>query len=144
MQSKTIVSIVFVAVISGCLPLVSVAQAAGAVKALGVWSSATLDEIAPVGQPQCLSMQLTQRTVTLKMMPGKDTIGGEWVRWTRRVWLNSDNGCRWFPGEAQFEPILGAVWTYTISGDIKDKQSQSLRVVGAYSACVGNACNRWT
>jgi hypothetical protein len=137
---------VFVAVVSGCLPVSSVAQAARAdIKALGVWSSATLDEIAPVvGQPQCVSMKVTQRTVTLKMGPDKNTIGGEWVRWTRRVWLNSDGACRFFPEETQYEPLLQAVWTYTISGDTEDKQTQSLRIVGAYSTCLGNACNRWT
>lgn len=145
MKSKAIVRFVFVVAVSGCLPLISMAQSSRAdSKAMGVWSSASLDEIAPVGQPQCLSMKVTQRTVTLKMVPGKTTIGGEWVRWTRRVWLNADNRCRWFPEEAQFEPILGAVWTYTISGDSEDKEPPSLRIVGAYSTCLGNACNRWT
>jgi len=144
MRPKTIVKFVFVAVVSGCLPLMSVAQSAGANKALGVWSSATLDEIAPVGQPQCLSMKVTQRTVILKMVPGKNTIDGEWVRWTRRVWLNSDNGCRWFSQEAQYEPLLQAVWTYAISGESQDKQTQNLRIFGAYSNCLGNACDQWT
>jgi hypothetical protein len=144
MQLKAIVTVVFVTVVSGCLSLMSVAEVAGAdSKALGVWSSATLDEIAAVGRPQCVSMRVTQRTVTLKTVPGQNKIGGEWVRWTRLVWLNSDSLCRWFPEEAQYEPLLAAVWTYAVSGDNEGQQIPSFRIAGAYSACLGNACNRW-
>jgi hypothetical protein len=143
MKFKTILIFSFGTVVYGLLPLMCVAQATPAgTTALGVWSSATLDEIASVGRPECQSIKLTQRTVTLKTAPDK-VISGTWVRWTRRVWLNVDYECRWFPEESQFEPIQGAEWTYNIKGRSNDDRSQSFNIVGEYSTCLGNACNRW-
>jgi hypothetical protein len=112
-------------------------------KVSGVWSSATLDQVGAVQRPECTFLTVTERKVTLKQVAGSDRFEGEWVRWTRNVWMRSDNlSCRWYPGEEQFEPVLGAIWTYAVKDITPDDQRDSLRVQGSYVGCLSNGCNK--
>jgi hypothetical protein len=138
----TLVAVILLAFLGNFIFLLDV-WAGVPTEMIGVWSSATLDGMGPVSRPECRAMSLTDRKVTLKAVPGTDRVEGEWVRWTRSVWMSSDNQkCRWFPDDDQYEPIVGAIWTYSVEGSY-DRQRQVLKVHGNYSNCLGNACNKW-
>jgi hypothetical protein len=109
---------------------------------LGTWTSATLDGMGNNGRPQCSVITVTDRKLTLKSEPGSTRVEGEWVRWTRNVWMTSDNlACRWYPEETTFEPVFGSIWTYSLRGSY-DAQRQVLKVHGDYSNCLGNGCEK--
>ena len=116
----------------------------GEANVAGTWTSATLEDASPVLRPDCLAVSITDRKLTLKAVSGTNRIEGEWVRWRRRTWLTQENQtCRWFGDETKFEPILGAAWTYTITGQSDDKDEHHLTLHGKYSSCLGNACTKW-
>ena len=112
-------------------------------KMVGVWTSATLEQIGAAQRPECTFITISERTVTLKSLAGTDQFEGEWVRWTRNVWLRSDNlRCRWYPGEEQFEPVLGAVWTYNLKDITPNGRRDSVTVQGTYVNCLANGCDK--
>lgn len=112
---------------------------------LGQWSSTTLEGLGI--QPdhnECSVITVTQRKVRLALVPGTSRIEGEWVRWARSTWMSTDNRrCRWAPAEHTFEPMLAAVWSYTIDGAATADGSE-ISIQGQYNTCDGNACERWT
>jgi Protein of unknown function (DUF4019) len=143
MQSRTLGSLAFI-----CIAVARMCLAMGPTddlstsKILGVWSSATLESIGPVLRPECLQIVVTQRNVTLKLNPQTKQLEGEWVRWSRAVWMASDHQtCRWPEMKARFEPIIGASWTYQISGQSYSTVRQALTISGQYTRCDGNACD---
>jgi hypothetical protein len=112
-------------------------------KMAGTWSSATLEQFGASMSPQCPYVAVTERKVTLKPIPGTNRLEGEWVRWSRLTWLMSGNqNCRWYPTEEQYEPILGASWTYNLAGNPSETQSNVLMVQGTYVNCLGNGCSQ--
>lgn len=111
--------------------------------AAGVWSSGTLEQVGAVQRPECTYLAVTDRKVTLKPVAGTSNFEGEWVRWTRYVWMTSDGlKCRWYTSEDQFEPVLGSIWTYRLEGNISDAQGDALAVHGTYVNCLGNGCSQ--
>lgn len=111
----------------------------------GQWSSGTLEGIGPVSKdkPECLMTSITERRLRLTREPGSDKIEGEWVRWTRNMWVTTDNlRCRWFTEDPRFEPMFQAMWVFVLDGTY-DAATQSLRLDGTYKQCDGIACSRW-
>lgn len=111
---------------------------------IGVWKSASFDDYGWVERPECPAISVTERTLTLKAVPGKNSVQGDLVRWTRRVWATTENACRWYAGEPHFEPIFGAVWRYAVTGKSDEHEHHVPTLQGKYLDCDGSACSQWT
>jgi hypothetical protein len=131
------------ACVSLFLPTVLAAQTArdANVSLSGIWSSGTLEKVGAALRPECSYISVTERKVTINPTADPNIFQGEWVRWTRLTWMNSDNRrCRWYPDEQQFEPVLGAIWTYRLKGHRSRSEENSIKVDGNYDNCLGNGC----
>jgi hypothetical protein len=110
---------------------------------LGQWSSGTFDGLTSVIRRECTAVAVTERRIRLTLVPGSSKVEGEWVRWSRNMWINTDNGsCRWVPEATQFEPLWSGSWVYLLTG-VFDKAGSTLRIHGEFVKCDGNACSRW-
>jgi hypothetical protein len=110
---------------------------------LGQWSSGTFEGMNSVVRRECTAVGVTERKIRLNFEPGTKKVEGEWVRWTRSMWMNTDNrSCRWSTEATQFEPLYQATVVYLLNGEF-DKTGTVLKIHGEFAKCDGNACSRW-
>jgi hypothetical protein len=135
-------SVTLLAVAASCGIFLGTANAQDT-RILGQWSSGTFDGLYTIIRPECTSVAVTERRIRLTLVPGSNKVEGEWVRWSRSMWMNTDNrSCRWVPEATQFEPLYSASWFYLLSG-VFDKTGNVLKIHGDFAKCDGNACSRW-
>jgi hypothetical protein len=109
----------------------------------GEWKSGVLGNPSTGKTPQCVTVSLVARTLTLRPAEaGSNRFFGEWKKETTFYWLRNDGGaCRW-ASESSFSLSSGAVITYSVEGTV-GSSGQDLTLTGKFAGCDGSACKDW-